>query len=68
MASAPARGRSSRCGERSRALVANLLQVREIFGDELSHSVMFRDLLVEQVTEARSLSAGGWGQAGGPGS
>jgi fructuronate reductase len=43
-------------GDDPRALVANLLQVREIFGDELSQSVMFRDLLVDQLAEARSLS------------
>jgi fructuronate reductase len=36
--------------------VANLLQFREIFGAELSESVAFRDLLVDQVGEARSLS------------
>jgi fructuronate reductase len=39
-----------------RALVANLLEVREIFGADLSESVPFRDLLVDQVAEARSLS------------
>jgi fructuronate reductase len=39
-----------------RALVVNLLQVQEIFGADLSQSVLFRDLLVDQVAEARSLS------------
>jgi fructuronate reductase len=44
-------------GEDAGALVANLLQVREIFGDQLSQLVMFRDLLVDQVAEVRALSA-----------
>jgi fructuronate reductase len=43
-------------GDDPRALVVNLLQIRDIFGDELSQSVMFRDLLVDQLAEARSLS------------
>jgi fructuronate reductase len=43
-------------GDDPRALVANLLQIRDIFGDELAQSVMFRDLLVDQLAEARSLS------------
>jgi fructuronate reductase len=44
-------------GDDAGALVANLLQIREVFGDQLSQSVMFRDLLVDQVAEARALSA-----------
>jgi fructuronate reductase len=38
-----------------RTLVTNLLQFREIFGAELSESVAFRDLLEDQVAQARSL-------------
>jgi len=39
-----------------RALVANLLQIQEIFGAELSESLLLRDLLVDQVAQARALS------------
>jgi fructuronate reductase len=39
-----------------RALVTNLLQIKAIFGDELSESVPFRDVLVDQLAEARLLS------------
>jgi fructuronate reductase len=39
-----------------RLAVTNLLQIKEIFGDELSGSVPFRDLLIDQIAEARALS------------
>ena len=39
-----------------RLAVANLLQIKEIFGDVLSGSVPFRDLLIDQIAEARVLS------------
>jgi hypothetical protein len=39
-----------------RLAVTNLLQIKEIFGDELSGSVPFRDLLIDQIGEARALS------------
>jgi fructuronate reductase len=43
-------------GDDHRALVVNLLQVREIFGADLSHSQMFREILEEQVAETAGSS------------
>ena len=48
--------RPPRAPRDDRLAVANLLQIKEIFGDELSESVPFRDLLIDQIAEARALS------------